>query len=299
MRSFVLSFVISILAVTVFAQKDIVFEIQEDRIDSVLTDFLFEEDDDLLGLLEGKKNFQFLYWRANYDTKTFYAGREIGNDQYNLSSQLFYLHSKGFYAGLSGAWYSQLDPGYRTTVLSFGYGKGLKKLKFLRLRSSFDLFFYNNSDPDFEPTYTSSLNLGASVKSKIVSTRFDAAFLLGKEIGTQFNWDIYTKINLLKFGKLNKLRFEPEVSFFFGSETVEYDLSTYLYDQFPDIPPTYYYEDIFGLLNTQIAVPLTLSVNNFDFEIAWKKNLPRSMDFQYDYPESSVVSFSVGYIFDL
>ncbi len=280
------------------AQKEIPFDIQESRIDSVINDLFLEEEVDLLGLVKETNNYQFLYWRANYDSKTFYAGREIGFDQYNLSSQLFYLHSMGFYAGLAGAWYSDLDPGYRTTVLSFGYGKGLKnKLKFLRYRASFDLFFYNNNDPDFEPVYTSSLNLGASLKSKIVSSRFDATFLLGKEIGTQLNWDIYSKITLLKFGKYNKLQFEPEISFFFGSETVEYDLSTYLQDQFDE--PTYYYEDVFGLLNTQLALPLSLSVGSFDFELTWKKNLPRTMDYAYDYDDSSFISFSVGYIFNL
>ena len=281
-----------------FGQKEIPFEIQESRVDSVVNDLFLEEEMDLLGLISDTEDFQFLYWRANYDSKTFYAGREIGLDQYNLSSQLFYLHSIGFYAGLAGAWYSDLDPGFRTTVFSFGYGKGLKKkLKFIRYRTSFDLYFYNNNDPDFEPIYTSSLNLGTTLRCKIISTRFDAGFLLGKEIGTQLNWDIYSKITLLKFGKFNKLQFEPELSFFFGSETVEYDLSTYLYDQFDE--PTYYYEDVFGLLNTQLALPVSLSVGSFDFELSWHKNFPRSMDYAYEYEDSSFLSFSIGYIFSL
>ena len=299
MKMFLSFFMVVFFSANVFAQKDIVFKIQENRIDSLLNDFLFEEDEDLLSLFDGSTNFQFLYWRANYHTKTFYAGRQIGYNQYNLSSQLFYLHSKGFYVGLAGAWYSDLDPAYRTTVLSFGYGKGLRKLKFLRYRASFDLYFYNNNDPDYDPIYTSSLNLGTSLKSKILSTRFDAAFLLGKEIGTQLNWDIYSKITLLKLGKFNKLQFEPELSFFFGSETVEYDLSAYLYDQFPDIPPTYYYEDVFGLMNTQLTFPLSLSAGNFDFELSIQKNFPRSMDYAVEYEESTFLSFSIGYIFNL
>ena len=301
MKKLTCTIIVIFAAVVSFAQKEVVEELQESRIDSIIDDFLFVEDDsdEILGLLKETKNYQFLYWRTNYDSKTFYAGREIGSNQYNLSSQIFYLHSKGFYVGLAGSWYSDLDPGYRTTVLSFGYGKGLKKIKFLRFRSSFDLYFYNNDDPDYDPIYTSSLNLGTTLKSKIVSTRFDAAFLLGKEFGTQFNWDIYSKITLLKFGKYDKLQFEPEISFFFGSETVEYDLSTYLYDEFPDIAPSYYYEDVFGLLNAQISIPLSLSIKNFDFEFAWKRNLPRTNDYAYDYPKTSLFSFSVGYIFNL
>ncbi|MCG8374717.1 MAG: hypothetical protein MI700_14335 [Balneolales bacterium] len=301
MKNLVVVFCFCVLGNFVFAQEEIekVMESQLSRVDSVLNDFLSVEDEGILDLFSQQKNFQFLYFRTNYDNKTFYAGREIGDNQYNLSGQLFYMHSKGFYAGLAGAWYSQLDPGYRTTVMSFGYGKGLKKLKFLRYRASFDLYFYNNNDPDYDPVYTSSINLGTSLKSKVLSTRFDATFLLGKEIGTQLNWDIYSKITLLKFGKFNKLRIEPELSFYFGSETVEYDLSSYLQEYFGQDGSIYYYEDVFGLLNTQLSIPLTLSLGDFDFEASWTHNLPRSMNSAVDYPSSSLFSFSVGYIFSL
>ncbi|MGQ8336473.1 hypothetical protein ACUNWD_07965 [Sunxiuqinia sp. A32] len=297
MKKFLLSFIFLFSIGSILAQKDVILEIQENRLDSLVESVLF--DDFYSDLFAEDYSTQFLYWRANYDAKTFYAGREIGIDQYNLSSQLFYLHTKGFYAGVSGAWYSDLDPNYRTTVLTLGYGKGLKKIKFLRYRASYDLFFYNNQDPDYEPIYTSSLNVGTTLKSKIVSTRFDASFLLGKEFGTQLSWDIYSKINLLKFGRLNKLRIEPEVSFTYGSETVEYDLSAYLLDQYPDLTDTYYYEDVFGMLNTSIEVPLNLSLKNFDIEFSWKKNFPHSMDYTIEYPNTSFFSFSIGYLFNL
>ena len=42
-------------------QKEIPFDIQESRVDSVLNDLFLEEEMDLLGLVSDTKDFQFLH----------------------------------------------------------------------------------------------------------------------------------------------------------------------------------------------------------------------------------------------
>ena len=273
-------------------------KIYEAKLDSLVEDVIFG-DDELSYLFGYKDNLQFLYMRTSYDSRTFYAGREIGENLYNMTGQVYYLHSNGLFAGLAGTWYDQIDPNYQITVLSLGYSKGLKKKKFFRYRASFDYFFYHNNDSDFDPTYSSGLNLGTTFKAKSVGTRLNASFLLGKEIGTRLSADLYSHITLAKLGKYNKIRFEPELTFYFGSETVESDRYDYLDENTSELSSDIYYNDVFGLMNTQLKLPLSLTYSGFDVEISWDHNFPRSLDSDLEYPNNSFISFSVGYLFNL
>ncbi|WP_159518286.1 hypothetical protein [Sunxiuqinia indica] len=273
-------------------------EIYENRLDSLIEDVVFG-DDELSYLFGYKDNMQFLYMRSSYDSRTFYAGREIGESLYNMTGQLYYLNSNGIFAGLAGAWYDQIDPAYQMTVISLGYSKGMKKAKFFRYRASFDYYLYHNSDPDFDPTYSSGLNLGTTFKTKTIGTRLNASFLLGDDIGSHLSADVYAYLTLLKLNRFNKLRLEPELTFYFGSESVamaEYDN---LGNLFADPLLSASYTDKFGMMNTQLEIPLSLTYKGFDFEVSWTHNFPRSLDPNLLYPENSFVSFSVGYIFNL
>lgn len=296
---------ISIILISLFfsvnlkAQKnEISDKIRESRIDSLLDVIVFDEQEKNSSTVL-KTSYQFLYVRTNYASNTFFAGREIGENQYNQSGQLFYLNSNGIYAGLAGTWYSQLDPGYRTTVLSLGYGKSLKNLKFLRYRFSSDYFIFHNDNPNFEPLYSGSVNAGLTLKSKTMGTRGGVSFLIGKEIGTQATWDVYSYINLMKLGKYDKIRLEPEASLYFGSESVEYQLNEVLIDTLTNTTYTSYYKKEFGLLNIQLELPLSINYKSFDLEATWIYNFPQTMNKGITYPENWFFRISLGYIFKL
>ncbi|HDZ40270.1 MAG TPA: hypothetical protein ENH59_01120 [Bacteroidetes bacterium] len=274
---------------------------QEDKIDAILDSMFFSNDEEILLMFaEMNRNHHFLYTRIGYDSKTTYAGREIGTEQYNLTGQLFYINSLGFNIGVSGAWYSQMYPSYRSTVVTAGYSNGLKKNKWLRYRISYNRYFYNINDSDYEPVYTGSAAVGISLKAGPVGSRMDYSLLLGKEYGSQVSADLYGNSTLLKIGKRAKIRILPEISFYFGSETVEYERYSYLDGsmQSPgDAEPVY--EDKFGLMNTQLSLPLEFSIGDLDIEVAYIYNLNRSIDPDYTFDNVPVISFSVGYFFML
>lgn len=270
--------------------------IQSESLDSLIYEIFFG-DDELNRILNKKENFHFLYFRSSYSTKTFYAGREIGTDQYNLIGQLYYLHSKGFYAGVSGAWYSQLDPRYRTTTLSIGYSRGLKKTNILGYRTSFNVFFFNIPAPDFDPDYNCSVNTGLTLRNNWLGTRLDGSLLLGKETGIQFFWSTYARVRLLRLNKLDKIQLEPQFGLFLGPEVVAEENST-TPEEYLDMVPVNY-RNIFGLLNTQVEIPLTISWKSFDFEFSWIRNFPHSLDKTVSYPQNNYFEFGIGYVLNL
>ena len=289
-------FVITAFSLSAQNQK-IPDKLYEARLDSLVEDLIFG-DDELRSLFGLKDNFHFLYMRTGYDSRTFYAGREIGDQMYNMSGQLYYFHSTGLFAGVTGAWYGQLDPAYRITVFNLGYSQGLKKKKFFRYRASFDYLMYHNTEPDFDPTYTSGLNFGTTFKVKPFGARLDASFLLGKEVGTNFSADLFSQITLVKLNKYNKIRFEPELSFYFGSETAEYERNNMLDDVVSE-PVDTYYQDVFGLMNIQLDLPILLTFKGLDMEFSWTHHFPHSLDPGLAYPRNSFFNLSIGYIFNL
>ncbi|MFA9390507.1 MAG: hypothetical protein ACERKD_11895 [Prolixibacteraceae bacterium] len=273
-------------------------KVYTDRIDSLLSDVLFGEGE-LANIFGLKKEYQFLYLRSNIDSKTFYAGREIGMNQYNISNQIFYLNSNGIYAGISGTWYSQLDPNYRTTILKLGYGKAIQNHPGLRYRTSFDYYVFHEKEPEYESPYFGSWNGGLTLKTKSLGTRFDAAILLGSEFDSQLNWSAFGYLNIAKFGAYSKIRLEPEISLFFGNEVAAYDLGEGLIDPVTNIVYNSYYKESFGLMNVQLELPLAITFKNLDLNISYQYNIPRTSGDLISYPNSSFLRFSVGYMFSL
>ncbi|MDF1518266.1 MAG: hypothetical protein P1P79_09995, partial [Lutibacter sp.] len=60
-----------------------------------LIDGLFMEDEVINELTASLKKSQFLYVSATYNSNSYFSGRDIGIDQYNLTPQITYVHSNG------------------------------------------------------------------------------------------------------------------------------------------------------------------------------------------------------------
>ena len=266
------------------------------NIDSVLNDLLFE-DEELLSLFERAKKCQFLYTSVNYRNQTYFAGRDIGIDQFNMTSQISYIHFSGITAGLAGIFYSEFEPKLNTTIASLGYGKSFNKL---RLRASFDKYFFAQIDSLEESSFNSSLTLGTSYRLKYLRSSFNFSFLLGSEPSTQASWRLTGYIKLWNKGYQKKLRFEPGISLLFGNESVLSTASQSIRRGFIDnIIETETSVEKYGLINTQFRLPLNLTYGNFDFEIGYNYNLPRTLDNEASpLSNTSFFNISIGYLLD-
>lgn len=289
----------TLLLIIVLLPGSSLLSAQEDTIDAILDSMFFNADDEILLMLaDMNRNHNFIYSRFGYDSRTVYAGREIGTDQYNLTGQMFYLNSTGFHLGVSGAWYSQMDPSYRSTVVSAGYSNGLGKTKRIRYRVSYNRYFYRSDTSDYEPVYTGSVNTGVTLKAGPIGTRLDYSLLTGKEFGSQLSADLFGNLTLFKLGRNIKFRVLPEVSFYFGSETVESERYSYLNDGMQSSGRIdNVYKDRFGLMNTQLSLPLEFSIGDLDIEVAYIYNINRSLDADYTFDNVSIINISLGYFF--
>jgi len=272
---------------------------REARIDSLLNDLLVN-DPELKSLLSGGKqlNMHYLYVRSSLSTRTIFAGREIGENQINSGNQLFYLNGTGLYAGVSGVWYNQLDPGYRTTVFTGGFSNTLFKIKPLRVRISYQRYISHISDPDYVALYKQGLSSGFTLSNKSIGFRMDGSLNFGDfEMGKSLSADVYGNIVLYKNGIHKKIRLRPEVSVSYGLDYKEFMLDESLIDPFTGTEYTSYYKDMFGLMNIQFTLPLYVSYKNFDFQISYQYNMPQNFVDDNEHPNLSAFQFSIGYFF--
>ena len=268
---------------------------QEEKLDSLLEVILFE-DEELVSLLTGKSNYQFLYARTHFENRSYFSGRDIGIEQQNYSAQLSYFHSAGFSAGVGTIWYSQFNPKLYATSLSLGYSGRIGKSNDYRYRSSYNRYIFSKMDSVDSHAFNNAFAVGATIDKGFIGTRLDLALLTGEETAGQVSWDLYGDITLVKLGTFDKIKFEPEISFFFGKEIVAYyelggpgQNQDYILVEDTD----------FGMLNTAFRFPITIDYKNFDLEIAYNINLPNSMLTEDKLPMTTYFNVSLGYIFSL
>jgi hypothetical protein len=266
---------------------------QSDRIDSLLLNVL--GDDKEISRLLDPPGF-YLYSGATCDNKTFYAGRELGDDMYTINGSMYLMHSRGYYIGASGAWYTDLDPAYNATVLSAGIIKPLNKKKNLSLRASYSRYFFNSADSVSDNDINSNIGVGLTLRNRWIGGRLSFNALFGEQFGMNFSPEVFSNITIARFGISGKLFLAPGVSLFVGSETIEYESGGSSIDP-SDI--SYITTDKYGLLNTQIYLPVCAYAGDFDFEFGYSVNFPTTMDTSQSYPISSFLSFSVGYLLPL
>ncbi len=266
---------------------------QESYVDSVLHELMYYDEEELLYMeVAADKAFHFVYANSSYSNRTYYAGREVGDPQYYLSGQVSYFNSYGFFMGLgtsSGTWFSANNNANYNNAFMLGYGKALKKLNWLRYNLTYSRYFGFNNGFDFSSTYSNNLHWGMSTKFNWFGCRAGLNYLFGSDSKLTLNWEVYSSFTLIDWGRFNRLKLEPELSFFYDSEEVEHtgnngELS---------------YHSAFGWMNTELCIPLILNIRNFDVELSYVFNRPRSLDPAYEYDPSSLFNLSVGYIFEL
>jgi hypothetical protein len=310
-----LTFFILIFPLVYSQQKT---EVEE--IDLLIEELFFSQQD--LGELINENKISLIYSSVNYNSNTYYSGRSIGVNQFNLSPQISYLNSNGLTISLSGIYLDQFEPAWDLTTISIGYSKWINKRNTLSLNTNFSNYFYSYDQNDI---YSRSVSLGMSYQSfndKLFLNTSAGIFFDGSNL-FQIASNFYYSFNLIKkrekIKEQNKrsqvwkvnvngkqkprriltdkltLDFKPMVSFYFNSETIDTEYSpSFFINQKSSADQNY-----FGLINTQIKLPIEFNLNNIDLEFSYYINIPVPIGDENNLPNTSFFGISIGYLFDL
>ena len=271
-----------------YAQED-----NDDDIDGLLDELFFSDQQFLDELIESDFTYNFLYTSLSYNSNTFFSGRDSGTDQFNLIPQVSYYHSSGFNASISGIYYESFAPSWDFTSLSAGYFNTLGKSKKLTYNIGYTKYFYSDGYDGF--TNSLDVSLGIRNKKRTLGTSISASYLFGTDSSYQLVSSSFANFTLKRTSNF-ALRFRPRLNFIVAKQNIT--LEKYVFVGGRRVIRSYNF-DVFDLLNTQINIPLSLSLKSWDFELGYNLNLPKALQNESDLSSTGFFNLSVGYLFDL
>lgn len=266
---------------------------KEKEIDDLI-DELFMEDETINELMASLNNYQFLYISTTFNSDTYFSGRDIGIEQYNITPQITYAHSNGIFASLSGIYYSEFVPKWDVTAATVGFGKNIGAKKLFKYSVSYSKYFYAD---DINNIYTNTLNIGLGIRNKKrnMGTQLSGSYLFGEDQSFEIASRSFIDFNLLKKHH-SSLKFKPQLNIIAGKQTIEL---ARIVNQSGQLLTQYTENDVFDLINTQINLPLLYNTNSFDFEVGYNINFPNAIGDESNLKNTGFFNFSIGYLIDL
>ncbi|MGV6845621.1 MAG: hypothetical protein ACWA42_05790 [Lutibacter sp.] len=279
-----------ILSFEGFAQENNTTKSEADEI----IDNLFQEDQLVDDLITSLTKYQIIYFSATYNNKTYFTGRNIGINQFNVKSQISYINSNGLFLGIAGNYLSQFSPKWDVTVASLGYTKAFGKNKIFNASASYSKYFYSNS---LSNIFSNDINvtLGVNTKNNWLGTQLSTDYLFGNDSSIQVVSKTYLKIPLYKAKDIT-IKLYPQISFIAGKQTIELARLVF-YNGEPII--RYYVDNQFHLFNTQLTLPIQFNFNSFDLEMGYNFNFPNALQFERNIKNTSFFHITASYLINI
>jgi len=272
----------------------------DQEVDEIIENLILTDDHTLIDIINELSKYQFIYTSVNYNTQTYFLGRDLGIDQYDISSQVMYQNSNGIFLGVSGNIYSEFDPKWDLTTLTAGYGKNFGAKSNIRLEIGYSRYIFSDSESN---DFTNSIDGGffISTSNGAFGTAINSSFLFGEETGFQSTLSIFGDIKLFDLNAKgnSKVNFEPDLSFQFASENIDTSRFENLGIDIPYIDIVTASFETFNLRNIQLQLPVVIELNNFQFQASYNLNFPSAFEFEDSVKNTSFFNFGVGYIFRL
>ena len=259
-------------------------EKEELELDNILNELFNTEE-----LSIEAKKLSYLYYTLSYSDKAYFAGRDFGIDQYGITPSLSFMSSNNLFVSLGSACYSELDPQWDLISLSAGFSKFLGKVEKLSLTGIFSRSFFLSNISDLNPNRIST---SISFTDKNLKIRGSGGYLFGGSSTFYASADTEYKIKLIDGQKLT-LDFCPEVTFLFSKQTISEEIS---FSSFNSIINE---TDVFDLINTQFSFPFEVDYGNWDFQLIYSINAPKSIGNETDISQNGFLSFAIGYLVGL
>jgi len=272
----------------------------EEEIDEIIEDLISLDDDTLFDLINDLNKYQIIYTSVNFNTKTYFLGRDLGIDQYTFTTQAMYENSNGIYLGVSGNFYSEFDPKWDITTVTAGYGKNLGKENNIRLELGYSRYIFSDTDSnDFENSIDGGFYF--STPNGFFGSSITSSYLFGEKTGFQSTLSVYGDIKLFDLHSKNKskVNFEPDLSFQFASENIDTSRFDNLGIDLPFIDRIVDSFETFSLRNIQLQLPFIFELSDFQIEAGYNINFPIAFDFEDSVDNTSFFNFGVSYIFNL
>jgi hypothetical protein len=266
---------------------------EDEEIDNLLDEMFFNDKQLVDDLMNAIGDYDFLYSSVTYSSNTFFAGRSSGVDQFNVTPQVSYFSSSGFNAALTSVYFQEQDPHWDFVAVTAGYGNTIGKRKNIHYNLSYSRFFFSDGFDEFNNSI--DVSIGLRNKERTFGIVGSASYLFGTEQSIQLSSRVYGNF-AVKEGVGYALKFRPQLSFLAAEQAISLPPPPPMNGMPPPPPRTV---EEFGLLNTQLSIPVSYTTSTWDVELGWNLNLPSPIEGEGDLDSTNFFSLSIGYLFDL
>ncbi len=266
---------------------------EDEEIDNLLDEMFFNDEQLVDDLMNAIGDYDFLYSSVTYSSNTFFAGRDSGVDQFNITPQVSYFSSSGFNAAITSVYFQEQDPNWDFVALTAGYGNTIGQRKNVHYNLSYSRFFFSDGFDEFNNSI--DVSIGLRNKARTFGVIGSASYLFGSEQSIQLSTRVYGNFALSE-GSGYALKFRPQLTFLAAEQAISIEPPPPMPGAPP--PPLLTFEE-FGLLNTQLSLPISYTTSTWDIELGWNLNLPSPIEGEGDLDSTNFFSLSVGYLFDL
>lgn len=268
-------------------------EPEEDELDLLLDELFFSDQSLIEDILDSFVVTNSIYTNVSFNSNTYFAGRDIGIDQFNIIPQVSYYHPSGFNLSVSGLYYENYSPNWDFTSVSLAYYNTIGKKELLNYNIGYTRFFYS----DGYDVFTNSLDFSTGLrnKSKTLGTNLSVSYVFGGDESLQFVSNTYGKLYVVRKSNFT-LKLRPELSFNVINQSFTQSRIG-LVEGEPVILTRKF--DIFDLVNTQVTIPLSFATNSWDFEVGYLINFPNAVVSDQSIDPTSFINVSIGYFIDL
>lgn len=202
-----------------------------------------------------------------------FQGRKIGNDQFGVNAGLDYLTSSGFGLHYAADYWS----GFQTSGISqhtLGLSYEFDLAPWLEVSLGYEHWFLNAGNDTINKALNNYFTLEVVADADFVKPHFSANFIKGTDNAYGFEIGIGAPINIID-EKKSKLSIIPDITLMSGTDT---RLTTLLIKRAKGKSTSATSaQSIFGLLNTELTLPITYSQPLFEISAAAHLAIPHSL----------------------
>ncbi len=243
---------------------------------------IFNLIDSFIRLPDLQPNSQ-LAVRLGYNSNVASSERTLGISQFGLSPGVSYYHKSGAYADVSGYWSNEFYPSYYLTILSAGYLGSLSKR--WSVLGEYSRYFYSDTGPDVTVPFKNSLGVSNFYDLKPLIFRLDYTFFFGDKSVHRILPGVMLNFEKRNWKKINKILFYPSFNVLFGTEKVTefvplFSTLAQSLIRIRDGLPLFEEREQtrFGAMNYSLSAPLSVSLKNWNFLLAYTYNFPKALE---------------------
>lgn len=233
-----------------------------------------------------------LTYSANYNSHLNFEGRDVFVPQYAINNTLTYQNKNGFRASFGADYWNEFSPrGIAQNTLGIGYEFAATN----RLTGSFDYehWFINHPNDTIRNALTNYLTTEWQADFDFVVPHVSAGYIFGTEHA--YNLEVGIR-GLLEFEDIfrenqsDKISFAPDITFMTGTDVQFTTINTVVKTRRKTTPTSKENSiEIYGLLNTELTLPVTYAQPRWSVTAAYHYAIPHSLG------ASDIVSPAFGY----